>query len=399
MRSARGLAGALVVLGTAFGLAAAPAPVVDHVCAADEGKATCPAGRVRFCAKDGSLAACACPPGASAAASKSTCVADGKPAPLAGCTIPDATLAKQLGVEIDLGSLEQPPLPDTGLEKARSEIAALGKKSSATATDLRRLGEAYEIVEGDEARSLGTLKATKALAEARARRDRAVDDGVTARRALVTQFPADPSVPAVRVALARALLRKASYAGFGPSVEPDRAAAREQLALVAARPELDVPRRDANFVLLELAVRAAEWSKALGFAEVVRKTTASKADADDPPYAAGAAIRAAQAKLALGDIDGGRRALDEAIGVAAPCLPRPECVVASAGARKVIASTYAALGVSARTLAPVLIKSGNLPRHDRVRPLVKLAALYSAVVTPACTSAAEEARAWEQVIP
>ena len=42
MKSARGLAGALVVLGTAFGLAAAPAPVVDHVCAADEGKATCP---------------------------------------------------------------------------------------------------------------------------------------------------------------------------------------------------------------------------------------------------------------------------------------------------------------------------------------------------------------------
>ncbi len=399
MPSARGLAGALVVLGTAFGLAAAPSPAVDHVCATDEGKATCPTGRVRLCAKDGTLAACGCPPGASAAASKSACVADGKPAPLTGCTIPDATLVKQLAAEIDLGSLEQPPLPDTGLEKARAEIAALGKKSGVKAADLRRLGEAYEIVEADEAKSLATLKATKALAEARARRDRAVDDGITARRALVTQFPADPSVPSVRVALARALLRKASYAGFGPTVEPDRAAAKEQLVLTAARPELDVPRRDATFVLLALAVRAAEWSKVVELAETVRKATASKADADDPPFAAGAAIRAAQAKLALGDLDGGRHALDEAIGVAAPCLPRPECVTASAAARKVVAGVYAALGLPARTLAPVLVKSGNLPRHDRVRPLVKLAVLYGAVVAPKCTAAAEEARAWEQVIP
>lgn len=379
--------------------AVAAPPVVDHVCAPDEGKSTCPSGRVRLCAKDGSLAACGCPSGAVASGSKSACVADGKPPSATGCTVPDATLAKQLGAEIDLGSLTQPPLPDYGAQKARADVAALAKKATLGTADLRRLAEAHEAIEGDEARALAELKGTKALAEARVRRDRALDDGIAARRKLLTQSPTDPAAPAHRVSLARALLRRASYVGVGPTVEPDRAAAREELALVVARPDLDVPRRDAAFVLLELAVRAGEWVKVAAYADVVRKCTAAKVDADDPPFAAGATIRTAHAKLALADFDGARRSLEEAIGVAAPCLPRPECVTASAAARTLVAATYAVLGAPARSLAPVLQKAGNIPRHDRVRPLLKLAALYGATKTPACTAAAEEARGWEQLIP
>lgn len=397
-RSSRRLFAAAAVALAAVPALAAP-PSVDHVCAADEGKATCPSGRVRLCAKDGSLAACGCPAGAVASGSKSACVADGKPAATTGCTVPDATLGKQLGAEIDLGSLTQPALPDYGVEKARADVLALGKKATLGAADLRRLAEAHEVIEGDEARALSVLKGTKPLADARVRRDRALDDAIAARRKLLTQFPAEPTAPSVRVALGRALLRRASYVGVGPTVEPDRAAAREELALVVARPDLDVARRDAAFVLLELSVRAGDWIKVASYADVVRKCTAAKADADDPPYAAGATIRAAHAKLSLGDFDGARRSLEEAIGVAAPCLPRPECVTASAAARTVIGATYAVLGAPARTLAPVLSKAGNLPRHDRVRPLIRLAALYGGAKSPACTAAAEEARGWEQLIP
>ncbi len=353
-------------LGLVVALALAPAlaaPAYDHVCAPDESKATCPTGRVRLCAKDGSLAACGCPPGATATASTSACIADGKPPPSSGCLVPDTTLPKQLGAELELSTLAQPALSEVGVSAARAELLAFAKKAPETAIELRRMGDAAEVVEADEARSLGKLQATKPLADARARRDRALDDSIAARRSFVKKYPADAASPIVRLALGRALLRRASYTGVGPVVDLDRAAARAELELVAARPELDVPRRDAAFVLGELAIRAGEWTKAVGYEEIVRKAAASKADADDPPYAAAASARVAQAKLALGDLDGGRRALDETIGLAAPCIPRAECVSASAGARKVLAATYAALSMSPRTMVPVLTKAGNIHVH------------------------------------
>ena len=388
----------VLVVALAFAPALA-APTYDHVCAPDEGKAACPTGRVRLCAKDGSLAGCDCPPGASAKGSKSACVADGKPPPTSGCLIPDATLAKQLGAELELSTLTQPALSDVGVVAARADLMGFAKKPPATAIELRRMGDAAEIVETDEAHSLGKLQGTKPLAEARARRDRALDDGIAARKSFVTKYPTDAALPTIRVALARALLRRASYTGVGPGVELDRAAARAELEIVAARPDLDVARRDAAFVLGELAIRAGEWIKAVAYEEIVRKAAASKADADDPPYAAGASARVAHAKLALGDLDGGRRALDETIGLAAPCIPRAECVSASASSRKVLAATYAALSMSARTMVPVLTKAGNIPLQDRVRPLWKLVELFAAQKTPACSAASEEARAWEQVVP
>jgi hypothetical protein len=39
-----------------------------------------------------------------------------------------------------------------------------------------------------------------------------------------------------------------------------------------------------------------------------------------------------------------------------------------------------------------------MPRHERVRPLLELADLYVKGSGGGCSAAAEEARAWEQVL-
>ena len=114
-------------------------------------------------------------------------------------------------------------------------------------------------------------------------------------------------------------------------------------------------------------------------------------------YIAAAHARLAQAKLSLGDLPAAKTALVEAVTIGSSCSPRAECVSASSGARNVLASTWAASGSTARTLAPVLEK-GVMPKVQRVRPMIQLAELYEAAPGASCLENAIEARAWAQVI-
>lgn len=380
-----------VAIFVALVLVTSLAGAAEHVCAPSESKATCPLGRVRMCGKDGALAACVCPPGQKA--DKGACVDD--PSPFdPQCVVPDATIGKALGAELELGALEMPPL--TTLEQADAAAATAIDLAKAGAAQVLRAADAWESIEGASAYGANAGLGAKSKSKLAAR-DHAVGKAIEARRAFVARFPAHARFDEQRVALARALLRRAAYAGVGKSVEPDRKAARALLEQVVAAATGSRACRDAAFMLGEQAVRDREWALAVAHEERVLKWAAVKANADDHAFLAASSARLAQARLETADLPRARAALDDAVTAGLLCAPRAECVTASNAARGVLAAVWAATSAAPRTMAP-LLRKGSLQRHERVRPLLQLADLYAKGSGSGCAAAAEEARAWEQAL-
>ncbi len=363
----------------------------DHVCAQNESKATCPVGRVRMCAKDGALASCVCPPGTRE--SKGTCVDDPAIAAVA-CVTPDATIGKVLGMHLELGTLEVPRLPN--IELSDVATATNIKLTTASADELIHAAAAWESKEGAAAYAANDGPYAKSKGKL-AVRDQAIDRVVEVRKAFLARFSSDAHADEQRVELARALLRRAAYAGVGKTVIPDRKLARSALEHVVASGSTARPARDAAFMLGEQAVRDREWLLVIAHEDRVLKWASAKLNADDHAYLAAAAARLAQARLETADLTRARTALEDAISVGVSCSPRAECVSSASAARRALAATWAATSFPARAMAPVLRK-GTMPRHERVRPLLELAELYDKGSGAACRAAAEEARAWEQVL-
>jgi hypothetical protein len=366
--------------------AAAP-KVIDHVCAANEGKETCPLGRVRMCTKEGALAACACAPGATEKAGQ--CVLDATPVTVA-CIVPDATIGKQIAPFAEFGSLEMPPLPTSHAAQALEIAGAVsGREDKATADELLDAAKAWDAIEGAAA-----YEAQSKIKPKLATRDHANARGIVARDRFVARFFAHSRADEMRIGLARGLLRRAAYAGVGPSVDADRKAAWEQLEFVIKN-GAGRALRDASFMLGERDVRDKSWGAVLVHEERALKVAAQKQFADDHAFLAASTLRVAQARFETADLVRGRGSLEEAIALGMVCAPRTECVVAASAARRALAAAWAATSAPARTMIATLQK-GTLPRPDRVRPLLQLADLYAKGVGAACPSAAEEARAWEQ---
>jgi len=382
---------ALVILVTTTAASADVAAKADHVCAANEGKATCPIGRVRMCAKDGALAACVCPPGTKE--SKATCADDPTPAVVA-CVAPNATIGKILATHLELGTLEVPRLPNVELEGAAT--ATNIKTTTATADELIKSADAWESREGAAAYAANEGPYAKSKSKLAAR-DQAIDRVVEARKAFVARFDKHARGHEQRVELARALLRRAAYAGVGKTVEPDRKLARSLLDEVVASGSTARPARDAAFMLGEQALRDREWLLVVSHEERVLKWAGAKTNADDHAFLAAASARLAQARLEMGALPVARAALVDAISGGVACSPRAECVSAASAARRALAATWAATSSPARAMAP-LLRKGAMPRHERVRPLLELAELYAKGSGAGCAAAAEEARAWEQVL-
>lgn len=393
MRSFWGLV-LIAVPAVAF---AGPKPVADHVCAPSEGTATCPVGRARMCAKDGALAACVCPPGSQEPkGSKGECVLEEGSKPIA-CVVPDATIADRLGVALELGTLEQPPLPTLEIYGTADALAAVdGKEKTATDVELMRAAEATDAIEGASAYLANEASGPKRKAKLAAR-DQAVGRSIALRQTFVARFPKHARLDEQRVALARALLRRAAYTVVGPSVESDRKSARALLEAVVAAALGTRSSRDAAFMLGEQAVRAREWLLVAAHEERVLGWARAKLAADDHAFLAAASARLAEARLASGDLARGVASLSDAIAIGVSCSPRAECVSAASAARKVIAAAWAATSTPARATFTLLGK-GSMPRHERVRPLLVLADLYAHGSGTGCTAAAEEARAWEQLL-
>lgn len=366
----------------------------DHVCAANESKATCPIGRVRVCAKDGALAGCVCPPGTREG--KGACVDD--PGPTSGvtvsCVAPNATIAKVLAVHLELGTLEVPRLPNVEL----SDFAAATnvQPTTATADELIRAADAWEAKEGAAAYSANEGPFAKSKSKLAAR-DQAIEHVVQLRKAFVARFVAHARLDEQRIALARALLRRAAYFVVGASVEADRKLAWSTLEQVAMSGSTARPARDAAFMLGEQAVRDRSWTLVATQEERVLKWAGAKTNADDHAFLAAASARLAQARLEMADLARAKLALDDAISIGVSCSPRAECVSSASAARRAVAATWAATSSPARAMAP-LLRKGTMPRHERVRPLVELVELYSKGIGAGCAAAAEEARAWEQVL-
>lgn len=394
------VAASVVLLGASFAFAA-PTLKPEHVCAPDEGKGVCPLGKARMCAIDGALAACSCPPGMSASAPSASCVLEpsGKP-PVVACTVPDATIGKALGASLEFGELEVPTLPTLAFAGATDTVAALDPKLTTLDEDEHvKLSAALQSIEGAAAYEASSAPKPK-LAGALTRRDAALARHIVVRKAFLARFPGDPRVGLERVSLARALLRRAAYAGVATGVAVDRAEARALLgAVVSSSPagSPSVAARTASFILGEQAVRDKAWSTVITASSDAIKWAAGKVDPDDHAYVAAAYARIAQARLELGDLVNAKLALAEAIGAGNTCAPRAECVSAAAGARGVLDRAWGATSAPARTMAPLLTK-GAMPKQERVRPLVRLAELYAKAPGPGCASAAEEARAYAQVI-
>lgn len=372
-------------------LADAPSSKADHVCAHNESKATCAVGRVRMCAKDGALAACVCPPGARE--SKGACVEDAAKVDVA-CVAPDATIGKILNVHLELGTLEVPRLPNVELSDAATAIAV--KLTTASADELLRAASAWESKEGAAAYAANEGPFAKSKSKLAAR-DQAIDRVIETRRAFLARFSGHARGDEQRVELARALLRRAAYAGVGKTVEPDRKLARATLEQVVASGSTARPARDAAFMLGEQAVRDREWLVVIAHEERVLKWASAKLNADDHAYLAAASARMAQARLETADLARAKAALDDAISIGVSCSPRAECVSSASAARRALAATWAATSSPARAMVLVLRK-GAMPRHERVRPLLELAELYGKGSGGGCTAASEEARAWEQVL-
>ena len=395
---ARVIAAACVVVFGASLSFAAPLLTPDHVCAPDEGKGVCPLGKARMCASDGALAACACPPGMSAGGASAACTLDAAAkAPAVACTVPDATIGKTLGASLELGELEVPTLPSLAFAGATDTIAALDPKLPTLSADEHvKLAAALQSIEGAAAFEASNAPKPK-VAGVRVRRDASLARHVAVRKAFLARFPGDVRVPSERVLLARALLRRAAYSGVAPSVAIDRADAKSLLAGVIASSPSTTAARTASFVLAEQAVRDKSWAAVLADDSDVVKWAASKVDPDDHAYLAAAYVRIAQARLELGDLVNAKLALAEAITAGNACAPRAECVSSAAGARGVLDRVWAATSAPARTMVPLLTK-GAMPKQERVRPLVRLAELYAKTPGAGCHPAAEEARAYAQVL-
>lgn len=367
------------------------APAIDHVCAKDESKATCPITRVRMCGKDSALAACLCPPGQKEV--KGACVDDTAPYATA-CVVPDATIGRALGAQLELGTLEIPAL--TTVEQNDAALATAIDVKTATDVQLIRAAEAWESIEGASANAANAGIGAKSKSKLAAR-DQAVGQAIEVRRAFFARFAGHLRGDEQRVALARSLLRRAAYAGVGKTVDPDRKSARALLDQVVTSGVGSRASRDAAFMLSEQAVRDREWPLVAAHSERVLKWASGKSNADDHAFLAAGSARLAQARLETADLARAKLALDDAIGAGLLCSPRAECAAAAASAREVLARVFAATSSAARTMAPVLRK-GTLLRHERVRPLLQLADLYAKGSGTGCAAAAEEARAWEQVL-
>lgn len=378
---------------------AGPKPAVDHVCAANEGTEPCPVGRARMCGKDGALAACLCPPGShepnGGKGGKGDCVLE-EAKPVA-CVAPDATIAERLGIALELGTLEQPRLPTLEHAGAADAVAVVaGKELTSTDAELVRAAEGADSIEGASAWLANEATGPKHKAKLAAR-DQAVARSIAARTAFVARFPQHARLDEQRVALARALLRRAAYTVVGPTVDGDRKRARALLDGVVTAAAGTRASRDAAFMLGEQAVREREWLSVIAHQERVIAWARAKLNADDHPFLAAASARLAQARLAGGDLARAQLALAQAIELGVQCSPRAECVSAASGARKVIAAVWGALSTAPRATFELLGK-GAMPRHERVRPLLQLAELYAHGAGVGCAAAAEEARAWEQLL-
>jgi hypothetical protein len=388
---------ALLALGVVLftGAIALAAPTSDHVCKEDEGKSVCSTGKVRMCAKDGALAACVCPPGASASGSQSVCAHDPKAkGPDSPCVVPDATIAKSLGASLDFGELSVPSLPTHPTPSSSDTVTALDSKAGSSTLsfeDLAKLAAAHEAIEGGASYEASQSKGAKAKSLEQ-KRDTAVERAIEVRKRLLERFPKHTQSDVQRVGYARSLLRRSAYRHVPGS--PDRELAKTILAQVTTS---GVASRDAAFILGEEAVREGSWSTVVTFENDVLKHAAGKIDLDDAACLAAAHARLGQARLSLGDAATARSSLVDAVLVGVSCAPRAECVSASAGARNVLASVWAATGSLPRNMAPVLEK-GTMPRVARVRPMVKLAEIFATSTTAVCLAEAEEARAYAQVI-
>ena len=390
-------AGLLATTLVAGALYAAQGPAA-HVCAPDEGKGTCALGRVRACDSTGALAGCDCPPGTWASSSGATCALDAKASPPASCVVPDATIGDALGPSLELGALEVPSLPQIAPPSAIDAVAALDGKGldALGADDLVSLAAAHLAIEGAAAWDAASTKKPK-LGSLIVRRDATVSRQIDVRRAFLARFGTDPRGPAMRVALARALLRRAAYGAVGANADLDRAAARAQLSTVTKDAPGSVSARDASFMLGERAAREKSWALLLALDSDTAKWALPKGDADDHAYLAAAYARIVQARLQLGDLAAAKAAAPDAIDAGNACAPRAECVSAASAVRAIADRLWAATASPARTLAP-LLQRGPLTKHERALPLVRLAARDAGAAGPGCHAAAEEAAAWAQVI-
>jgi hypothetical protein len=390
---------ALVVTSAVVIAASAPASS-DHVCAEGEGKGPCPLGRVRMCTKDGALATCACPPGQIAAPPSASCTIDAA-AKAPSCVVVSGTVASigdALGASLELGELEVPTLPSLAPAGASDAILTLDPQwTTLDADGLVKLAAAHQAMEGAAAYEASGATTKIKAAPAVARRDTALGRTIEVRRAFLGRFPKDPRAPSERVSLARALLRRAAYAGGGTLATIDRGAAHGFLVDVVDGSPATTSARTAAFLLGEESVRARTWASVVIEEDRVLKWSLPKTDADDHAYLAAAWARLGQARLALGDPNGAKAALVEAISAGVVCAPRAECVSAAAASRSVIDRVWATTGSPPRTLAKVLEK-GTMPKQERTRPMVRLADLFGTASGSGCAEAAEEARAFVQVL-
>jgi hypothetical protein len=228
------------------------------------------------------------------------------------------------------------------------------------------------------------------------KRDASVSREIEVRRAFLARFPDDARVPTVRIALARALLRRAAYGA--ESIEIDHKNAKSQLVSVYKDAPATTAARTAAFMLAEEAAREKTWGLVLAYASDAAKWALPKSDVDDHAFLAGSYARIAQARFELADVAGGRDALVNAIDAAAVCAPRAECVNAGASARSVIDRAFATTSGSGRALAEVM-KKGALTRYERAFALWRLADLYATKGSgQGCAPASEEAQAWASAI-
>ena len=384
----------------------APLLVADHPCAVDEGKGTCAIGRVRMCAKDGALASCVCPPGATASpsggasgsASGSACAIDAKAAMPPTCVVANGALPKTLSASLDFGELAVPSLRIIAPAAAIETVSTLDSKvATLSFVELSKLASAHEALEGSAGYEISQLPAmSPKLKLVESKRDAANDRAIAVRQQLLAKFATHALADEQRVAHARALLRRAAYKHVPGS--PDRALAKTTLTtVVGPTASAGTATRDAAFILAEEAVRDSAWSEVSSLENQVLKFAAGRLDLDDVAYMAAANARLAHTRLSLGDLAGAKLSLIDAVTLGFSCAPRAECVSAGAGARNVLAAAWAASGSPARTLAPILEK-GTMPKVQRVRPMLQLAEIYGAASGAACAQNADEARAWSQVV-
>ncbi|GAC1570684.1 MAG: hypothetical protein NVS3B20_02390 [Polyangiales bacterium] len=369
----------------------------DHVCARDEGQGGCPAGRVRMCSKDGAKDSCACPPGAKLAAGNSgRCELDLKAPVDKPCVSIALGIDRVLAADLAFGNLRVPSLPTLTPHWATEVVSDLDtKRSTLGVTDLAKLANAHERIEGGASyeASLATLGKAKALED---RRNDSLDQAIAVRQIIVGKFPSDPAIDEQRVLLARSLLRRVAYrrAPF-PNDRPLAIATLEKVSAASAVSTSAL--RDASFILAEEAVDERAWNTVIERENALIKCIFGKLQVDDAAYRAAAHARLAEARLALADFAGAKSALIDAVDAGSICAPRAECVAAASGARNVLAAVWAATGSPPRTMAKIL-QRGAMPTVQRVRPLVQLAEALGKAAGASCVAQAEEARAWSRAI-